>query len=62
MLQTGGWRETPSVSIRDEAAIEAAGKRLTEFGDKLTIIRNNYSQCQRVTGTDRSRQGRRYFS
>jgi 16S rRNA (cytosine1402-N4)-methyltransferase len=27
---------------QDEAAIEAAGERLREFGDKVTIIRNNY--------------------
>lgn len=27
---------------QDDAAIEAAGKRLEEFGDKVTIIRNNY--------------------
>lgn len=27
---------------QDEAAIEAAGERLKEFGDKVTIIRSNY--------------------
>lgn len=27
---------------QDEAAIKAAGKRLEEFGDKVTIIRSNY--------------------
>ena len=27
---------------QDEAAIEAAGKRLSEFGDRVTIIRTNY--------------------
>ena len=27
---------------QDEAAIEAAGERLKEFGDKVTILRNNY--------------------
>ena len=27
---------------QDDAAIEAAGKRLEEFGHKVTIIRNNY--------------------
>ena len=27
---------------QDAAAIAAAGKRLEEFGDKVTIIRNNY--------------------
>ncbi len=29
---------------QDAAAIEAAGKRLGEFGDKVTIIRANYAQ------------------
>lgn len=27
---------------QDEAAIKAAGQRLEPFGDKVTIIRNNY--------------------
>ena len=27
---------------QDEAAIEAAGERLSEFKDQVTIIRNNY--------------------
>ena len=27
---------------QDEAAIEAAGERLREFGDRVTIIRSNY--------------------
>lgn len=27
---------------QDDAAIQAAGERLAEFGDKVTIIRNNY--------------------
>ena len=27
---------------QDADAIEAAGKKLKEFGDKVTIIRNNY--------------------
>ena len=31
---------------QDEAAIEAAGKRLEEFGDKVTIIRNNYRNAK----------------
>ncbi len=31
---------------QDEAAIEAAGKRLEEFGDKVTIIRNNYCNAR----------------
>ena len=33
---------------QDEAAIEAAGKRLEEFGEKVTIIRNNYCNAQEV--------------
>ncbi len=28
---------------RDAAAIEAAGKRLSDYGDRLTIVRNNYT-------------------
>ena len=28
---------------RDEAAIEAAGKRLSEFSDRVTVVRNNFS-------------------
>lgn len=31
---------------QDEAAIEAAGKRLEEFGEKVTIIRNNYCNAK----------------
>ena len=31
---------------QDEAAIEAAGKRRAEFGDKVTIIRNNYRNAK----------------
>lgn len=31
---------------QDEAAIEAAGQRLKEFGDKVTIIRNNYCNAK----------------
>lgn len=31
---------------QDEAAIKAAGKRLEEFGDKVTIIRNNYCNAR----------------
>jgi 16S rRNA (cytosine1402-N4)-methyltransferase len=31
---------------QDEAAIEAASKRLEEFGDKVTIIRNNYCNAR----------------
>lgn len=31
---------------QDAAAIEAAGKRLEEFGDKVTIIRNNYCNAK----------------
>ncbi len=33
---------------RDEAAIEAAGKRLAEFSDKVTIVRNNFSSIADV--------------
>lgn len=31
---------------QDAAAIEAAGKRLEEFGEKVTIIRNNYCNAR----------------
>lgn len=31
---------------QDAAAIEAAGKRLAEFGDKVTIIRSNYCRMK----------------
>ena len=33
---------------QDEAAIEAAGKRLSEFGDRVTIVRNNFSNIADV--------------
>lgn len=33
---------------QDEAAIEAAGLRLAEFGDKITIVRSNYSVIKTV--------------
>ena len=33
---------------RDEAAIAAAGKRLAEFGDRVTIVRNNFSNIADV--------------
>jgi len=33
---------------QDEAAIEAAGKRLSEFGDHVTIVRDNYENMVRV--------------
>lgn len=33
---------------RDEEAIEAASERLKEFGDKVTIVRSNYSDFERV--------------
>ncbi|MBD5549334.1 MAG: 16S rRNA (cytosine(1402)-N(4))-methyltransferase RsmH [Lachnospiraceae bacterium] len=33
---------------QDEAAIEAAGKRLSEFGDKISIIRSNYRNTKAV--------------
>ena len=32
----------------DEAAVEAAGERLLSFGDKVTIIRNNYQNTRSV--------------
>lgn len=31
---------------QDEAAIEAAGRRLAEFGDRVTIIRSNYCRMR----------------
>lgn len=43
---------------QDEAAISAAGERLKEFGDKVTVIRNNYCNAvaalkeQGVQGVD----------
>ena len=43
---------------QDEAAIRAAGERLSEFGDKVTIIRTNYKDAVKnlndlgVTGVD----------
>lgn len=33
---------------QDAAAIEAAGERLSPFGDKVTIVRNNYSDMKQV--------------
>lgn len=33
---------------QDAAAIEAAGKRLAEFGDKVTIIRDNYVNAKQA--------------
>lgn len=33
---------------QDAAAIEAAGERLTPFGDKVTIVRSNYSAMPQV--------------
>lgn len=33
---------------QDEAAIEAAGRRLSEFGDKVSIIRSNYRNTKEV--------------
>lgn len=33
---------------QDAAAIEAAGERLAPFGDKVTIVRNNYSAMPQV--------------
>lgn len=43
---------------QDDAAIQAAGERLKEFGDKVTIIRSNYCnmvdvlKAQGITGVD----------
>lgn len=36
---------------QDEAAIEAAGKRLSIFGEKITIIRNNYRNTKSALAT-----------
>lgn len=33
---------------RDEAAIEAAGKRLAPFGDRVTLVRSNFSEVGNV--------------
>ncbi len=33
---------------QDEAAIKAAGARLAEFGDRVTIVRSNYSNMKQV--------------
>lgn len=33
---------------QDEAAIAAAGERLAQFGDKVTIVRSNYSEIKQV--------------
>lgn len=33
---------------QDEAAIEAAGKRLSQFGDQVTVIRDNYRNTREV--------------
>lgn len=33
---------------QDEEAIKAAGERLSEFGDKVTIVRSNYSQMKLI--------------
>ncbi len=33
---------------QDEAAIQAASKRLSEFGDRVTIVRNNFSNISDV--------------
>ena len=33
---------------QDEAAIKAAGGRLAEFGDKVTIVRSNYCEMKQV--------------
>ncbi len=36
---------------QDEAAIEAAGKRLSEFGDKVSIVRSNYRNTKAVVAS-----------
>jgi 16S rRNA (cytosine1402-N4)-methyltransferase len=36
---------------QDEAAIKAAGGRLAEFGDKVTIVRSNYCEMKQVLHT-----------
>jgi 16S rRNA (cytosine1402-N4)-methyltransferase len=36
---------------QDEAAIAAAGERLAEFKDKVTIVRSNYSEIKQVMNT-----------
>ncbi|MBO5845126.1 MAG: 16S rRNA (cytosine(1402)-N(4))-methyltransferase RsmH [Clostridia bacterium] len=33
---------------QDEDAIAAAGKRLAEFGDRVTLVRNNFSNLERI--------------
>ena len=33
---------------QDEAAIVTAGKRLKEFGDRVTILRNNYCNAKKA--------------
>ena len=33
---------------RDQSAIEAATERLSDFGDKVTILRNNYSEIKKI--------------
>lgn len=35
---------------QDAAAIEAAGRRLSQFGDKVTIVRDNYQNTKAVLG------------
>lgn len=32
---------------QDEAAIQAAGQRLADFGDRVTIVRSNYRDTDR---------------
>jgi len=36
---------------QDEAAISAAGERLAEYKDKVTIVRSNYSEIKQVLST-----------
>jgi 16S rRNA (cytosine1402-N4)-methyltransferase len=35
---------------QDQSAIEAATERLREFGDKVTILRNNFSEIEKILG------------
>ncbi len=35
---------------QDEDAVRAAGERLAEFGDKITIVRNNYCNIKKILG------------
>lgn len=43
---------------QDADAIQAAGERLAEFGNKATLIRKELCQYERRTACDRSERGR----